>query len=238
MKQRFAVFDIDGTLVRWQLFHTIVEQLATQGSIDTASYATVTELLDKWKRRTRHDSFTLYEKAVLDAWYAVLTDITQDEYMSAVETVFEQHKDQVYRYTRDLIKELKRKKYFLIAISGSHQEIVDKIAEYYGFDYAAGSVYPTKNGKFTGEEIAPVYSKGKILQEIADKHDLAWDDCYAVGDSRSDAVMMELVTSPIAFNPDRNLLTIARERHWNIVVERKNVSYELVYTKRGYILSD
>lgn len=237
MKQRFAVFDIDGTLVRWQLFHTIVEQLVAQGNIEESAYAVVTDLLDKWKKRSRKDAFAAYEKAVLDAWYAVLTEITHEEYLAAVEIVFEQHKDQVYRYTRDLIRTLKKEGYFLIAISGSHQEIVDKIADYYGFDYASGSVYPTKNGKFTGEEIAPVYDKGGALQDIVQLHKLEWEESYAVGDSRSDAKMMKLVENPIAFNPDQNLIKIATNNQWKIVVERKNVIYQLVRGEHGYTLA-
>lgn len=236
MKQKFAVFDIDGTLIRWQLFHTIVEQLALQGSIAEVSYQTVTELLEKWKKRDHNDAFAAYETAVLDAWYTVLTEIKHDEYLAAVDTVFEHYKDQVYRYTRDLIKKLKASGYYLIAISGSHQEVVQKIADYYQFDHAVGSVYPTKNGKFTGEEIAPVLAKGEVLREIVQTHDLSWDESYAVGDSRNDSTMMQLVEHPIAFNPDQRLITIAKQQRWPIIVERKNVVYRLVPNSSGYTL--
>lgn len=236
MKQKFAVFDLDGTLIRWQLFHTVVEQLAEQGSIDGKTYTSVTDLLEKWRVRAHLDAFSLYEKAVLRAWYAVLTDITQEEYLVAIKKVFEQHKDQVYRYTRDLICELKQKNYYLIAISGSHQEVVDKIAAYYKFDYAIGSVYSIKDGKFTGEINEPVHNKGSALRKIVHNQNLSWSGSYAVGDSRSDAKMMELVEHPIAFNPNQDLITIAKKHSWPIVIERKNVVYELIAKNGPYVL--
>lgn len=238
MKQKFAVFDLDGTLIRWQLFHTVVEQLVEQGSIDSQAYVVVTQLLESWRKRTHANAFSLYEKAVLDAWYGVLTDITHQEYLTAIETVFERHKDQVYRYTRDLIAELRQKQYYLIAISGSHREIVEKIAAYYEFDYAVGSVYTMKNGKFTGEIDEPVHNKGRALREIVHRQNLSWRDSYAIGDSRSDAKMMELVEHPIAFNPNQDLITIARENTWPIVIERKNVIYKLSKQNNVYTLAE
>ena len=38
------------------------------------------------------------------------------------------HKSRVYRYTRDLLRELKKKNYYLIAISHSYKEIVGSFA--------------------------------------------------------------------------------------------------------------
>lgn len=236
--RRFAAFDIDGTLIRWQLFHTIVDTLASSGSISLHEHQIMKELHDKWKRRENLDAFQTYEAAMLKAWFALMRHTTVAEFNRAVDTAFETHKDYVYHYTRDLCKQLKAEDYTLIAISGSHQQIVDKIAEYYAFDYAIGSVYPlNENGTFTGEEITPVINKGKCLQEAVQSLKLSWDDSYAVGDSKSDAKMMELVHNPIAFNPDRNLLKIAKHNHWTIVIERKNVTYKLKARNGTYTLT-
>jgi phosphoserine phosphatase len=38
---------------------------------------------------------------------------------------------------------------------------------------------------------------------------------------------LELVRTPIAFNPNRSLFEVARRRGWPIVVERKDVIYNL-----------
>ena len=39
----YAVFDLDGTLIRWQLFHVIVDRLGKTGRIDKKTYQ---EILD------------------------------------------------------------------------------------------------------------------------------------------------------------------------------------------------
>lgn len=235
--KRFAAFDIDGTLVRWQLFHTIVDKLAANGSMSLREHDTMKDLFTKWKRRDDSNAFHTYETAMLQTWFELMEHTTHQDFLVAVDAVFNEQKDFVYHYTRELSRKLKKQGYVLIAISGSHQEVVDKIAQYYNFDHAIGSIYPTADkGKFTGEEITPVIDKGRVLQEVVAIHNLSWDDSYAVGDSRSDAKMMELVTHPIAFNPNQKLLTIAQKNSWNIVVERKNVIYELNAKNNTYVL--
>jgi phosphoserine phosphatase len=77
-------------------------------------------------------------------------------------------------------------------------------------------------------DFSPIQSgKGPVLQELIKKHGLTTAASYAVGDSLSDAAMLEMVDNPIAFNPDNNLFEAATQNGWNIVVERKNVIYQL-----------
>jgi hypothetical protein len=44
-------------------------------------------------------------------------------------------------------------------------------------------------------------------------------------DTLSDVGFLELVWTPIAFNPNRSLFEVAQRRGWPIAVERKDVSY-------------
>ena len=59
----------------------------------------------------------------------------------------------------------------------------------------------------------------------------------AVGDSASDVSMMELVELPIALNPEKKLYEHAKKRSWKIVLERKNMVYELEATDGNYRLA-
>ena len=49
--------------------------------------------------------------------------------------------------------------------------------------------------------------------------------------------MMELVEQPIAFNPDQKLYARARNESWKIVIERKNVIYEMEPHGTTYLLA-
>jgi phosphoserine phosphatase len=84
---------------------------------------------------------------------------------------------------------------------------------------------------------AGYHNKDLALKELVAKHNATFDGSYAVGDSFSDSKMMEIVNNPIAFNPDKELLSVAKKKGWKIVVERKNVIYELEEGNGGtYIL--
>jgi phosphoserine phosphatase len=48
--------------------------------------------------------------------------------------------------------------------------------------------------------------------------------------------MLEMVEHPLVFNPDKKMFTIARDHHWPVVVERKNMIYELEPADDSYAL--
>src|SRR5579862_3137181 len=136
----FAVFDIDGTLIRWQLYHALTDELASRGHIQPESYQAMRDARLEWKKRA-NSSFRDYEIEVIKVYEAVLKTLDFKQFDEAVEAVFDEYKDQVYTYTRDLIAKLKAKNYLLFAISGSQTEVVAKVADYYGFDDYVGTEY-------------------------------------------------------------------------------------------------
>lgn len=226
MSQPFAAFDIDGTLIRWQLYHAIADQLAKNGHIDKQSYKTMKDARMAWKRRTQA-SFKDYEALVIKTYEKVLASLSVEQFEDAVDAVFEEYKDQVYSYTRGLLTSLKAQGYLLFAISGSQDEIVKKIAGYYGFDDFVGTTYQRSGNNFTGAKTVAASHKDKALEELVDKHSASYKASLAIGDSLSDVAMMELVEQPIAFNPESRLLRHAIAKDWKIVIERKDAFYEL-----------
>ena len=134
MSKPFAVFDLDGTLIRWQLYHAITDALVKAGFADPRAFEPVKEARMQWKRRASDDAFSEYERYLIEAFEEILQNLAPDQLESVIQAVFEEYKDQVYSYTRSLISDLKNQGYFLLAISGSQIEIVSKIADYYGFD--------------------------------------------------------------------------------------------------------
>jgi len=237
-KRKFAVFDIDGTLIRWQLFHAIVHALGKQGYILRGTHDKINNARMTWKNRETDEGFRAYEKVLVEAYLQVLTTIDPAVYLHIVDEVFHEYKDQTYAFTRDLVRSLKKQGYLLFAISGSQSEVVNRLALHHGFDAAIGAEFVQKDGAFTGEVMTPIHDKKSALERLVKQFDATYDGSYAVGDSPSDAAMLETVENPIAFNPDRGLFEIAKKNRWPIVVERKNVAYELNPGKDGYTLKD
>lgn len=237
MSKPFAVFDIDGTLVRWQMFHAIVHHLGKQEFIDPKTHEAIRAARMIWKNRDSSESFSHYETLLVHAYLNSLKTIDPVKYDAIVDEVFTEYKDQLFVYTRDLQKELKKQGYFLLAISGSQDEIIQKLAAYHGFDDAIGAKLIKQNGSYTGEIDTPVHNKAAALEVLVNKHQLSYEKSVGVGDTGGDIPILAKVERPIAFNPNRELFEAAQASGWDIVVERKNVVYQLQKANNGYLLA-
>lgn len=235
--KKFAVFDIDGTLIRWQLYHALVDTLAKHNALDPDAHSLIHQARMRWKNREQGYDFQTYEAELIKQFESALTKLDPNLFDGYVNQVIDEYKDQIYTYTKKLISKLKDQGYVLLAISGSHEELVARIADHYGFDDYIGTRYSKDATGFTGDVTVASHNKAEQLNKLVEKHQLTYEESYAVGDSKSDAAMLELVKNPIAFNPDKNLHTIAQEKHWPIVIERKNVIYQLDYKDGSYILA-
>lgn len=238
MKRPFAVFDIDGTIIRWQLYHALADELARSGHLDPKEFQKVRRARMLWKKRTHETSFEKYEQTLVALIDKAITGIPVETLEAACHSVMDEYKDQVYTYTRDLIRDLQSKNYLLFAISASQSQVVGLIAGYYGFDDFGGSQYEVKDGYFTGhKELLVSESKPEFLKQLVKRHKAGWQGSYAVGDSDGDIPMLEAVEQPIAFNPTKKLFQYASKQGWKIILERKNMVYQLEPKDGSYILA-
>ncbi len=233
---KFAVFDIDGTLIRWQLYHVIVNKLAKAGALGPEAQATLKAAMMAWKRREDQNSFKQYERKLIALYEEALQNISTELFDQLVSEVIGEYKDQSYVYTRDLLQRLKKDDYKLFIISGSHLELIEQVGKHYGFDDWIGTHYERAEHTFTGQVTISTLKKDQSLKLLLERNDVTVEGSVGVGDTKSDIPMLEMVEQPIAFNPDRDLFTAARQNGWKIVVERKNVIYELEPSNGQYRL--
>ena len=224
--KRLAIFDLDGTLFRWQLFHELVFELNRRHAFDTeTAHALDTALLD-WQAKRR--PWNEYEMTIVRALRYNLPSISPSLFDEAAAAVVTTSGHKIYNYTKRLAESLKREGYFLLAVTGSHQEIAEPFATAYGFDDCIGVLLERKGGKFTGQTTREVYSqKAALINDYAATHRLTLEGSVAIGDSAGDIPMLELAERAIAFNPSEELLEAAMEHDWEVVVERKNIAYQL-----------
>lgn len=236
MKRKFAAFDIDGTIARTSLFFQIVDELIAQGHLPEGSRQQLDERFEQYRRRKHPLAFTEYSQLSVDILFNNLHTLRVEDYRQAVDKVIKNTSEHIYTYTRDLAKRLKSEGYFLFALSGSEIYAVEQFTKPLGFDLAIGEEY-LEDGEFLTGKAEEIFQKKDIfLKRYVEEHNLTFKDSYAVGDSKADAKMLELVDNPIAFNPELRLYDIAREKGWKIVVERKNVIFELERKNGKYIL--
>lgn len=238
MSKQFAVFDIDGTLFRSGLYRELVFELDRARAIPESVRSAFEDKKQAWHERKHGNAFREYEQAMVDALNSVLPKINPKDLEAAARLVVKAQRNNVYFYTRDLVKQLKAQDYFLIAISGSQKELLDEFAPYYEFDVWLGQGYEQKNGKYTGKIFETHHNKHTLLKNIVEKHSLSYTNSIACGDSGGDIDLLLSVDKPIAFNPDQKLVQTAKENGWPIVVERKNVTYRLEFKESSHVLAE
>lgn len=239
-KQKFAAFDIDGTLFRSGLYQEVAYELMKVGALPDTILEQTTAANREWRHRTHGNAFQEFEMLVVDSIDHALPQLRIADYEKAARSVIKKRADNVYVYTRDLIKQLKDDGYFIIAISGSQIELVEPFAKKYGFDAWIGQQWERGDEFFTGKIIKTHTGKDIILNRLIDEYNLTLKDSLAIGDSNGDVGMLSMVDRPIAFNPTYELYEKAVKNGWQITVERKNVMYSMRHNEQSdtYELAD
>ena len=232
-QKKFAAFDIDGTLFRSGLYREVSYELTKMGKVPEEITSELTTKHRQWRHRLHGNAFEEFEYTMVVAFDELSTHIRVTDYDQAVAQVLAKKAENVYVYTRNLVKELKDQGYFLIAISGSQVDLVEPFAQKYGFDTWVGQEWERGEEFFTGKRTKTHTNKDVILQRLIDEHNLTLTGSVAVGDSNGDVGMLGMVERPIAFNPTAELYEKAIDNGWTIVLERKNMMYELAPGTNG-----
>ncbi len=227
-KNKLAVFDIDGTIFRKNLAFELINELAWMKVFPKDVRDELVSLYTRWL--DHKGTYEDYRQALVKIYVENLTGCNKNEVIKAAQIVMPFFKDRTYIFANNLIAELRKKKYHIIAVSGSPSEIVEEYNKYLKFDAVFGSVYETDAKEiYTGGAVfEPTKHKGHVVKQYAIENGLTLEDSYGIGDTESDAKFLEVVDNPIAFNPNLNLKTIAEKKGWRIVVEKKDVIYEIM----------
>ena len=100
----------------------------------------------------------------------------------------------------------------------------------HSFDKVYGRIYEIgPQDLFTGVIVDQhlIENKANIVRRAVEKENLSLEESIGVGDTESDVPFLELVSTPICFNPNKNLYRHAKRMNWKVVIERKDVIYEL-----------
>jgi HAD superfamily hydrolase (TIGR01490 family) len=227
--QKVAFFDIDGTVFRSSLLIELVERLVDAHIFPISARSQYITQYTAW--RNREGTYDAYIKALVKVYVKHIAGVDQLSVVELGHEVVAEHSKQVYRYTRDLIPTLKKRGYFVVAISQSPKEILDDFCASYGFDKVYGRQYEvdedtkTYTGTVLDEHL--IQDKSNIFKRVFDRGDFDTTATVAVGDTEDDISMLALAQQPICFNPNNTLYQYAMRMGWKVVVERKDVIYEL-----------
>ena len=227
-QNKIAIFDIDGTIFRKNLQFELINEMSWMNIFPRKVRDQIVDLYVNWLEHK--GTYEQYRAGLVELYEKYINGCNVKDVKHASKIVVSFHQDRTYVFAEELIRKLRHENYHMIAISGSPIEIVREYNNtHLKFDAVFGSVYEyDEKGNYTGKsQYEPVKHKGQLVKQYIYENNLTLEDSYGIGDTESDASLLELVAHPIAFNPNENLRAIAREKGWRIVVEKKDVIYEI-----------
>ncbi len=227
-KKKLAIFDIDGTIFRKNLHFELINELTWMKIFPLEARRELVEIYTSW---VEHEgTYEKYRRALVELYSEHIAGCRQADVLRASKLLIPFHAKRTYVFAERLIERLRSEEYHLIAVSGSPNEVVEEYNSHYlKFDAVFGSVYELNSEKiYTGGAVfEPSKNKGEVVKQYVYEHGLSLEDSYGIGDTDSDGSFLSLVTHPIAFNPNQELKQMAENAQWRIVVEKKDVIYEV-----------
>lgn len=227
-EKRLAIFDVDGTIFRSSLLIRLTEELIDAGVFPASVAEHYQKAREAWLNRV--GTYEKYIRGVILAFEGNISGVKYSDLRKIAHRVVAREKGRTYRFTRELVKSLKKKGYFVLAISHSPKLVVENFCKTLGFNNVYGTMSEVnKAGKFTGKGLFSdlIFEKDKILKRVLAKGGLTLKGSVGAGDTESDIPFLKMVERPIAFNPNEKLYKYAKRAGWEIIVERKDVIYKI-----------
>lgn len=125
----------------------------------------------------------------------------------------------VYREAQELIEHHRAAGRRVVIISATPEGVVAPLGHYLGVhEVIATRPKVDADGRYTGELDFHAYGpyKAQAIRSLADREGIDLPASFAYSDSCTDLPMLETVGHPVAVNPDRQLLRVARQRGWEV----------------------
>jgi len=210
-----AIFDVDGTLIEGTSLERIFfKYLLSRGHIrlvDLLNLATtfVHYAATDWRRATRTNKSYLRSRSA-DFIKGLARDCFEQQIIARLSR---KGLEQIIRH--------KQRGHRVVLLSGSLNVLLEPLRDYLQADEVIGSTLEESNGEFTGFLVGPhpfAVVKKICLINWAEANGICLAQSYAYADRWTDHQMLACVGHPVAVNPDRRLLRIARQLGW--IVER------------------
>lgn len=109
----------------------------------------------------------------------------------------------------------------VVLVSASPAPIVRKVGEKLGIFHVVATEPKTVDGKYNGRVDGEVclgeYKVLMVKEYLKDQNiQIDYEDSYAYADSPEDVYLLEMVGSPVATHPEKDLRAIAIDKNWKI----------------------
>jgi HAD superfamily hydrolase (TIGR01490 family) len=213
-----AFYDLEGTLVRTNLVHTLGFYATRQQGIWQTAKASIGTLA----KLPFFGVTDLYSRNVFnEVFFRSYEGFSQDRLRYFSDELFEEVlKPAIYAGTPELISQGKKIGQRQIVLTGALDFTIDRLMEHLGIDDFVANRLEFVNGYATGRVLPPVMAsatKAKWIREYAERESINLSESYAYSDSISDLPMLSIVGHPVAVNPDFRLKQTARQHDWAVL---------------------
>lgn len=213
-----AALDVDGTLYEGTLGFSLLDELSSSGLVGTDAVrhvrATMSEHRDAGAR------FRDTTGRASDAYARAVEGVRHDDAVRASHAAWRRVRHRLLESTVPLVENLRRNGFTVVLLSGSPQEMVDRLAAELGIAHGVGMRLATgADGAYTRRFLtlpAVPEAKAELLRALAGRLGADPRAALAVGNSASDRVLLGAVGHPVAFEPDDALRALARSRDWTL----------------------
>lgn len=211
-----AIFDLDNTLLGGDSDYLWAEFLVEQRIVDPENY-----------RETNQAFYDQYVAGTMDIYEFLAFQLKPlaDNSMTDLQrwrAQFLQQKIEpiILPAAQQLIAKHQQQGDTTLIITATNSFITAPIAEMLDIKYLIATEPEMLDGHFTGAVAGtPSYREGKVTRLNSwlaeQQHNL--DGSYFYSDSHNDLPLLELVSHPVAVDPDATLQTVAQQRDWKIL---------------------
>lgn len=211
-----AIFDLDNTLLNGDSDHAWGEFLCEKGIVDSEQYSQANDYFYQQYKAGTLDIYEFLEfalKPLADHDAKTLQQLHQQFMQEKIApmmleksaTLLQKHRDQGD---------------FLLIITATNRFVTGPIAEQLGIDDILATEPEQIDGEYTGKiSGTPCFQHGKVerLNSWLENNQHSLENSYFYSDSINDKPLLDLVTNPVAVDPDELLEQAAKANGWPII---------------------
>ena len=213
MQKTVVFFDVDGTLISGNVNTAILFYLFRKGALPPIMLLRAIFWYASWRTGLTRNIEQIARKGARE-----LAGISEQHLRAFIDEAFHrQVAGTVYREAVEIIKRHRDQGHEVVLLSSSFEPFIQKIASYLNIPEVIATKLEIESGVYTGHIEGKIVwgNKHHIVAEFRRTHNP--DKIYAYSDQFQDAPMLELVTYPVAVNPDFRLRRRAAAKGWKIL---------------------
>ncbi|EAR61107.1 HAD family hydrolase [Neptuniibacter caesariensis] len=211
-----AIFDLDNTLLGGDSDHAWGEFLCEKGIVDSDEYSRANDYFYEQYKNGGLDIFEFLEFALKP-----LAQLDREQ-LNELHNQFMQEKIApiMLPKAKELLENHRKQGDYLLIITATNRFVTGPIADALGVDEIIATDPEEVDGQYTGKVAGiPCFQDGKVtrLNTWLESNEHSLEESYFYSDSHNDLPLLELVTYPVAVNPDETLEAHANEKLWPVL---------------------